>query len=114
MDHSTVDGLIGRRVKQAREAKGMSAEALAHEMDLSVEDLYRYESGQVRIDAETLCQFSKSLDKPISYFFDHDTSATPNITRKDLNFLSSYLDLETFDRKRVRDFTAALIVARKT
>jgi len=114
MDHSTVDGLIGQRVKKGREAKGLTPQALAKEMNLSVEDLSRYEAGEVRIDAQTLCEFSKCLDQPIGYFFDHDSSAAPNITRKDINFLLSYVGLETIDRKRVRDFTTALIVERKT
>ena len=114
MDHSVIDRLVGLRIKEARDAVKLTPEALAHEMDLSLDDLNRYETGNARINAETLCQFSKCLDQPISYFFDQDSSATPNITRQDLNFLSSYIGLETFDRKRVRDFTAALIVERKT
>lgn len=114
MDHSVIDRLVGLRIKEARHAMHLTPEALAREMNLSLDDLDRFETGNARINAETLCQFSKSLDKPISYFFDHDSSATPNITRQDLNFLSSYMGLETFDRKRVLDFTAALIVERKT
>ena len=114
MDHSIVDRLVGLRIKEARDAVQLKPEALARDMNISLDDLYRYESGNARINAETLCQFSKCLDKPISYFFERDSSATPNITRQDLSFLSSYMGLETFDRKRVRDFAAALIVERKT
>ena len=72
MDHSIVDRLVGLRIKEARDAVQLKPEALARDMNISLDDLYRYESGNARINAETLGQFSKCLDKPISYFFERD------------------------------------------
>lgn len=56
---------IGDRVREAREALGLSEEDLARLADFTVEVIQSIEAGRYRIDAYTLAQLSRALNVPV-------------------------------------------------
>lgn len=69
MPHPT-DVHVGRRVREARVAKGMSQTDLGNSLGVSFQQVQKYEKGTNRIGASRLLQTSKSLSVPVEYFFD--------------------------------------------
>jgi transcriptional regulator with XRE-family HTH domain len=53
---------IGRRVRQARTAKGWTREKLAEALGVEVETLWRYEAGRLPLSVAALYQLSDILD----------------------------------------------------
>jgi transcriptional regulator with XRE-family HTH domain len=69
MPHPT-DVHVGRRVREARVAKGMSQTDLGNSLGVSFQQVQKYEKGTNRIGASRLLQTSKALSVPVEYFFD--------------------------------------------
>ncbi len=70
-----VDLHVGGRVRMRRKFLGMSQEGLAETLDLTFQQVQKYERGSNRISASKLYEISKSLKTPVSYFFDGYNSA---------------------------------------
>ena len=65
-----VDVHVGRRLKQIRTSRRMSQTDVAKQLDLSFQQIQKYEIGSNRIAACRLYELSKILDVPTSYFFE--------------------------------------------
>ena len=65
-----IDVHVGSRVKIRRKFLGMSQEALADCLDLTFQQVQKYERGSNRVSASKLYEIAKALKVPVSYFFD--------------------------------------------
>lgn len=65
-----VDEHVGSRLRKRRVLRGWSQEKLAKAVDVTFQQVQKYEKGMNRISASRLYQFSQVLNVPISYFFD--------------------------------------------
>lgn len=69
MPHPT-DIHVGRKVREARAAKGMSQEQLGKLLGVSFQQVQKYEKGTNRIGSSRLWDISRALETPITYFFE--------------------------------------------
>lgn len=67
---SQIDLHVGQRLRQRRSLLGMSQERLGEAVDITFQQIQKYERGSNRIGASRLYQFSIILDVSISYFFE--------------------------------------------
>ncbi|WP_049779647.1 helix-turn-helix domain-containing protein [Rhodomicrobium vannielii] len=65
-----VDIHVGSRVRYRRMIVGMSQEKLGEKMNLTFQQIQKYEKGTNRIGASRLFQLSKILEVPVGYFFE--------------------------------------------
>ena len=65
-----VDIQVGSRLRQRRALLGMTQQHLATALNLSFQQIQKYESGINRISAGRLYHFSQLLNVPIGYFFE--------------------------------------------
>ena len=94
-----VDVHVGSRVRYRRTIIGMSQEKLGEKMNLTFQQIQKYEKGTNRIGASRLFQFSIILEVRTGYFFEglygEDTALPvqvprlPALERELLNFSSS-------------------------
>lgn len=63
------DKLIGQRIQQRRKEQGLTAAKLSEEIDVSQQQLSRYERGTNKINVTHLIDIAARLDTPISWFF---------------------------------------------
>ena len=61
---------VGNRVRQRRTLLGLSQERLASALDLTFQQVQKYERGANRIGAGRLYQLARALDVPVTYFFE--------------------------------------------
>jgi transcriptional regulator with XRE-family HTH domain len=74
-----VDVHVGSRVRYRRMIIGMSQEKLGEKMNLTFQQIQKYEKGTNRIGASRLFQLSKILEVPVGYFFeDAFSGASPS------------------------------------
>ena len=64
------DRHIGLRIKQRRRDLGVSQASLAAALDLSAQQVQKYEYGTNQIAASLLAEVARQLAVPIGYFFD--------------------------------------------
>lgn len=65
-----VDVHVGKRLKQIRTLRRMSQTDVAKRLDLSFQQIQKYEIGSNRVAASRLFELSRILDVPTSYFFE--------------------------------------------
>ena len=65
-----VDVHVGRKLKQIRTIRRLSQTDVARELNLSFQQIQKYEIGSNRIAASRLYELSRILDVPTSYFFE--------------------------------------------
>ena len=65
-----VDVYVGARVRNRRKFLGLSQETLAAAIDLTFQQVQKYERGSNRISASKLHLIAKTLKVPMNYFFD--------------------------------------------
>lgn len=65
-----IDKHVGSRVRMRRMMLGMSQEKLGDALDLTFQQVQKYEKGTNRIGASRLQQISHILQVPISFFFE--------------------------------------------
>lgn len=72
-----VDIHVGERLRSRRALLGLTQEKLAESVNLTFQQIQKYERGTNRVSASRLWQFSKVLRVPISFFFENYTDRQP-------------------------------------
>jgi transcriptional regulator with XRE-family HTH domain len=67
-----VDKLVSRRLKMRRMILGLSQNDLGKAVDVSIQQVQKYEKATNRISSGKLFAFAKYLKVPISYFYDQN------------------------------------------
>jgi len=60
---------IGEKIRYYRNFRGVTLKKLAEELNITSQQLQKYEKGMNRITTERLEEISLILDIPVSYFF---------------------------------------------
>ena len=75
-NNNAIDMHVGKRVRLRRTLMGMSQEQLGANLDITFQQVQKYERGSNRISASRLWDISQILDVPISFFFDDMSEST--------------------------------------
>ena len=73
-----LDLLIGKRLRERRILLAITQEELAQRIQLSPQELQKYEIGENRISAARLFRLGQILEVPITWFFAQVTYLTEN------------------------------------
>ena len=92
-----VDAHVGRRIRLRRSLLGLSQERLAAALQLTFQQVQKYETGSNRIGAGRLYALSRALGVPISYFFEGLDEPSPQ------DQPSEVLDPDLFSRDETAD-----------
>lgn len=65
-----IDKSIGKRIQLKRKEKGLSAEKMSELLDISQQQISRYERGVNKINVAHLVEIANLLQTPIDYFFE--------------------------------------------
>jgi transcriptional regulator with XRE-family HTH domain len=69
-DRHPVDVHVGQAVRWRRKLRGLSQEALARRLGLTFQQVQKYETGANRISASALHAIARTLEVPVSAFFE--------------------------------------------
>ena len=65
-----IDVHVGRRVRLRRTLLGLNQTQLGEKLEITFQQIQKYERGSNRISASRLYQAARILDVPVSYLFD--------------------------------------------
>ena len=83
----------GQRIRTFRKLRGMSAQQLAQRIGKSKATVYKYESGEIPPDVDTLADISRELDVEPAHLLDvpfQKRDVTPKLSFFDANRLYAY------------------------
>ena len=92
-NNNAVDLHVGKRVRLRRTLLGMSQEQLGTELNITFQQVQKYERGANRVSASRLWDISQILDVPINYFFDDMTENTMRSSPRRVSRGSEVVDL---------------------
>mmetsp|Transcript_110539 Transcript_110539/g.155157 ORF Transcript_110539/g.155157 Transcript_110539/m.155157 type:complete len:158 (+) Transcript_110539:219-692(+) len=69
-NNNPIDVHVGRRVRLRRTLLGMSQEQLGEALNITFQQVQKYERGSNRISSSRLWDIAQILDVPVSFFFD--------------------------------------------
>ena len=75
-NNNAIDLHVGKRLRLRRTLLGMSQEQLGAELNITFQQVQKYERAANRVSASRLWDMSQILDVPISYFFDDMSEET--------------------------------------
>lgn len=76
---SSTEQLIGRRIRERRNAIGLTQKALADHLDVSPQQVQRYEAGINRLSPSLLARIAVRLDCTVGHLFGEAES--PRVVR---------------------------------
>ena len=105
---SPVDAHVGSKLRNRRNLLGMSQEDLASKVDLTYQQIQKYENGMNRIGASRLYELSTILKTSVSYFFEGlgKTGKSTGFGEKDQTAFESNDD-DFLNRKETDDLIRA-------
>ena len=135
-NNNSIDMHVGKRIRLRRTLLGLSQEQLGSELNITFQQVQKYERGANRVSASRLWDISQILDTPINYFFDDMSEKTmrgsprrvsrgiedkdiggegevrdPMARRETLELVRTYYSIETpMVRKRVADMVKVIAV----
>jgi transcriptional regulator with XRE-family HTH domain len=134
-NNNAIDMHVGKRLRLRRTLLGMSQEQLGAELNITFQQVQKYERAANRISASRLWDMGQILDVPISYFFDDMSETTmqasprrvargldtieldkapsgvkdPMVRRETLELVRAYYNIESAGaRKRVADMVKTI------
>jgi transcriptional regulator with XRE-family HTH domain len=64
------DRCVGQRIKMLRKSKGISQTALGRALGVTFQQIQKYENGVNRVGASRLSEVGRTLEVPVSTFFE--------------------------------------------
>jgi transcriptional regulator with XRE-family HTH domain len=77
-----VDVRLGARVRQRRTALGFTLQELGSKAGVSLQQMQKYEAGDIRISASRLHVIARVLGIPITWFFLPETGSQPELAQE--------------------------------
>ncbi len=97
-NNNSVDMHVGKRVRLRRTLLGLSQEQLGDALNLTFQQVQKYERGTNRISASRLWDISQILDTSISYFFEDMSPQTKLGSPRKVNREEQKLLEDDFER----------------
>lgn len=91
-----IDAHVGDRLRALREQRGMSQEALGQRVDVSFQQIQKYERGANRVGASRLFEFAQVFAVPVETFF----TGLPSVAKDDVEARAAVSQLSQFARSK--------------
>ncbi|MFC4273457.1 helix-turn-helix domain-containing protein [Sneathiella chungangensis] len=108
-----VDDHVGERIRERRTMMGLTQEHLAKALDISYQQVQKYETGANRVSAGRLYEIAKRLEVDVAYFFENLEPSTTSIplehggkNRSTIELVRNYSEI---DEPGVRSAVSGLI-----
>ncbi|WP_339631763.1 helix-turn-helix domain-containing protein [uncultured Sneathiella sp.] len=108
-----VDDHVGERIRERRTMMGLTQEHLAKALDISYQQVQKYETGANRVSAGRLFEIAKRLEVDVAYFFENLEPSTTSIplehggkNRSTIELVRNYSEI---DEPAVRSAVSGLI-----
>lgn len=114
-----VDVHVGKRIRHRRWMLGTTQQQLAEQVGIKFQQIQKYETGMNRVSASRLWDIARTLDVPVSFFFEgldgadeagsgSDMPSDLLSDREALELLRSYYAIPENQRRRLFDLARVL------
>lgn len=101
---------VGNKIRLFRKVRGLTADQLSDRIQKSKATIYKYESGQIPIDVDTLSRIAEALNVEPMYFFDLPFTKENSTSR--ISFFNSNRLYAYYYDGRIRQLVRSLLTFR--
>lgn len=101
---NAVDTIIGKRLRIFRRRMSWPLKVLASKLDISIQQLQRYEQGDNKIPASTLSTIAQSMNVDINHFFKHSAEVAAEEKGFNIALVDGNASDAFFFQKAIMDF----------
>lgn len=101
LNYKLVDQHVGKRLRKIREASGISQKQLGDSLNISFQQIQKYEKGTNRVSASKLFVCAKLLNVSVEYFFEEIledgtciNKNTSSVKRGDVEMVGLFSEIE--------------------
>ncbi|MFQ0999396.1 helix-turn-helix domain-containing protein [Gilliamella sp. BG6] len=106
---SNTDKIVGKRIQQRRKEMDLTVAQLSEKINLSPQQLARYERGENKINFDHFVKIAEHLKTPISWFFiDFDTYLNGSVLNNKIGEQQQSYEMK-FTDKQHNDLDARLL-----
>ena len=102
-----IDIYVGSRLRLRRALIGMSQEKLGNALEITFQQVQKYERGTNRISSSRLFQISRILDVSVSFFFDDMDTEIIKQTEGMAEINKQVLQVDKLSRRETLEFVRA-------
>ena len=102
-----IDIYVGSRLRLRRALIGMSQEKLGNALEITFQQVQKYERGTNRISSSRLFQISRILDVSVSFFFDDMDTEIIKQTEGMVEINKQVLQVDKLSRRETLEFVRA-------
>lgn len=99
-------GEIGEKLREYRKLRGMTQEQLAEAIDVTFQQIQKYESGHTRLNTDKLQAVVQALDIPVSALFDEACRDECLLSEQEQRLVKGYRSLTSDE---VREFLVSSV-----
>jgi transcriptional regulator with XRE-family HTH domain len=113
---NSVDRHVGKRVREARNLRGVGQERLAVQLGLTFQQIQKYEKGVNRIAASRLLAIAQLLQVPVEFFYDgapNDEGPAASSAADERELLRTVLAVRSPENRRLLMEVARVMVGRE-
>lgn len=90
---------IGERLREFRKRRGLTQEQLAVMVDVTFQQIQKYESGFTRLNTDKLQAVAEALSVPVSSFFDNNKGDVRLLSSQELELVEGFRALSSRDKR---------------
>lgn len=90
---------IGLKIREFRLQAGFTQERLAEELEITFQQVQKYERGVTKVNLEKLQQIAEVLKVPISYFFNGPSCCAYQLSNEEKTLLEAFRGIKTVRHK---------------
>jgi transcriptional regulator with XRE-family HTH domain len=102
-ERDEIDRRVGRRIRLRRIMLGLTQEVIAQKLQITLNQIHKYERGATRISAARLWQFAEILDVSVDFFFEaqEQNGASGNRERQFLELARNFERMENDQQRSI-------------
>ncbi len=97
---------IGERLREFRKRRGLTQEQLAELVDVTFQQIQKYENGSTRLNSDKIQIIAHALDIPISAIFDVESCNERLLSPQELELIKGFRALPS---QEVREFVVSCL-----
>lgn len=97
---------IGEKLREIRKRRGLTQEQLAESVEVSFQQIQKYENGHTRMNTDKLQAIAHALAVPVSAFFDEEKNEERLLSQQEMDIVKGYRALPS---NEVRDFVTTCL-----
>jgi transcriptional regulator with XRE-family HTH domain len=101
-----INEYVGKALRNIRHNKKISLQDMAEKLNVSYQQVQKYETGVNRLGADTLYELANLLNVDVRMFFPNTQISEPNFSDSQMKFLISY---ESIQDEKIKELFFLLI-----